>query len=112
MKLLFEDTGKGFFGMTWGDTFLLSPGWRMPGSKFKVYEDKIVLKIWPKTFTLPLDKIISVKVQHMGGIAGYLKFKHSIPSYPSAILFYCWDSEKVSKLLEKKGVRIENAGFV
>jgi hypothetical protein len=112
MKLLFQDKGRGYFGRSVGNTFITMHGpflgWNWPWSKFYLFDDKIILRIWPRIFELPFNNITAVKVQKFSDLTGSLKFSHTVQGYPKTFLFYSWNNDKITTLLKEKGLKIEH----
>ena len=99
MNLIFKKIGWGYLGYTWPF------GWQGGIAIFELYEDKIVLKIFPFRKVVALNKIDHIEKGNFTPIRSGIKIIHHEKGADN-LQFGCFNRDELVDILEKKDIRI------
>lgn len=101
MDLIYKKVGWGYLGYTWPF------GWQVswPFAIFELYDDKIILKLFPFKKEIMLNELDYIKVGHFIPVRIGIKIIHHEKGADN-LQFGCFNRGEIINILEQKGIRI------
>lgn len=102
MSLIYKQTGWGYIGYTW--PFGWQGSW--PFATFELFDDKIILKLFPFKKVVELSNLDHVQIGHFLPVRTGLKMIHHGKG-PDNLQFGCFKKDKLVETLKSKGIKVE-----
>jgi len=79
-----------------------------PFGKLQIHRDRLILEALWQTYTFPRPSIVALSV-YSGFFSRGLRIQHSIPAYPSFVVFWSYHMSRVQQRLTEAGFRVDDA---
>jgi hypothetical protein len=100
----FVQTGGYVVGRSWW--FSMHGTW--PFGQLRIYDDRLILKAFFRTYEFPRESIESLSVT-VGPLSVGIRIEHTVEAYPQIIVFWSFNIGELQEHLEAADYRVSHA---